>query len=705
MTDDPTWKLTASTADRDSAAESRFAIGNGLLGVRDALLAPDRHFGHPAVTYVAGLFDTRARDGAVPELVPAPDWLRLRMEPDGQALSPALLTLDLRRGALTIEARYRFGGAVVRMRETRLVSLHDRSLGLQVVHFEMLSGSGTLELDAGFGPAGSLLTKLDDGLWRTAASDKRLSVVASARLWVDGAEQAPPWRWDAYPGQIARFARLVAFGRDRIVAVPDICAWRNVLHAHEAAWAERWVHTDVAIAGDPAAQQAVRFAAYHLIAAANPDDDFVSIGARSLTGEDYRGHVFWDTEIYLLPFYTLTWPAAARALLMYRFHTLDGARAKAAGMGWKGALYAWESTDTGFETTPDQVRAPDGRMVDVLCGRLEQHISADVAYAVWSYWQATGDDAFVRDAGAEILLETGRFWASRAALGDDGLYHIRGVIGPDEFHEYVDDSVYTNAMARWNITRALRIADWLREHHPGQWRRLVADAGELAAWRKVADSMAILIDPVTGVLEQFAGYFGHEEIDLAAYSPEQRHQIDIVLGKPRIQGSKLVKQADVVALLALLPEEFAPGTERANFEYYLARCSHSSSLSPATHGLVAARLGDPEMALAYFRQTAAIDLAETIAHADRGVHIAAQGGVWMLAALGFAGISTSGGKLSIAPNLPAEWDSLALEIQWRGRTVQIRADHAATDVSLARGENLTVVVNGAERLLQCMSGA
>lgn len=699
MIDDPTWLLTASTTDRDSAAESRFAISNGFLGVRDAALAPDRHYGHPAVTYVAGLFDTPARDGAVPELVPAPDWLRLRVESDGEALSPALLTLDMQRGTLTIEARYQFDGIVARVRETRLVSLHDRSIGLQVVHFEVVSGTGTLTLDAGFGPAGSLLEKLDDSLWRTVGSDKRLTLATAERLTVDGAEV--PWCWNANPGQIARFVRLVAFGRDRTVATPDIPVWRDVLRAHEAAWAERWGHSDVAIAGDPAAQQAIRFAAYHMIAAANPDDDFVSIGARALTGEDYRGHVFWDTEIYLLPFYILTWPAAARALLMYRFHTLDGARAKAAGLGWRGALYAWESTDTGFETTPDQVRTPDGRIVDVLCGKQEQHISADVAYAVWSYWQATEDDTFMREAGAEILLETGRFWASRATLGDDGLYHIRGVIGPDEFHEYVDDNTYTNAMARWNIRRALEIAEWLRDRHPG---RLAVDNPELASWSSVADQMAVPIDPATGLFEQFAGYFGLEEIDLAAHSNE-RHKIDLVLGKQRIQGSKLVKQADVVALLALLPEEFAPGTERANFDYYQSRCAHCSSLSPAMHGLVAARLGDPEAAVAYFRQTAAIDLSETIEHADRGVHIAAQGGLWMLTALGFAGISTSGGELSIAPNLPAEWHSLALQIQWRGRTVRIRADHAVTEVSLVHGEDLTVVVNGAERLLPGASGA
>jgi trehalose/maltose hydrolase-like predicted phosphorylase len=158
----------------------------------------------------------------------------------------------------------------------------------------------------------------------------------------------------------------------------------------------------------------------------------VSVAARALTGPDYKGHVFWDTEIYLLPFYCLTWPEAARAMLMYRHGTLPAARAKAASMGWRGAMFAWESADTGAEATPDQAVGPDRRVLQILCGKQEQHITADVAYAVWHYWIATGDEGFLREAGAEILLEAGRFWASRAGLEADGQCHIRGVIGPDE---------------------------------------------------------------------------------------------------------------------------------------------------------------------------------------------------------------------------------------------------------------------------------
>ena len=229
--------------------------------------------------------------------------------------------------------------------------------------------------------------------------------------------------------------------------------WRDVLVQHEAAWAERWRLSDLGVVGDDAARQALRFAVYHLNGAANPNDERVSIGARALTGDAYLGHVFWDTETYVLPFYIATWPEAARTLLMYRYHTLPAARAKAVRMGWRGAMYAWESADTGEETTPDNVLNPRGETIRVLCGIQEQHITADIAYAVWQYWEATGDDRFMLDAGAEILLETARFWASRAVLEPDGKRHIREVIGPDEYHELIDDSAYTNVLARWNVRR------------------------------------------------------------------------------------------------------------------------------------------------------------------------------------------------------------------------------------------------------------
>ena len=520
-TADPAWVLHAHGYDllREGSIELRFAISNGFLGVRAALaVSRGARWVVPPCTYVAGLFDTPYTDGSVPELVPAADWLRVRILLPGGPLvhhpgevASQRMTLDVRRGILFAEGRHlKAPHVVIRMRTWRLVSLSERAVGLQLVQLEIEHGEVEVTLEASFEGVnlGLVPERLDQdlGVWRTRYSGKGLAMAAASSLQIDGHDLPPTvlgrlqwsWSWNTRPGQVVCFERSVAVtrsdtlgldpgrgARDKLGVARQL-GWRGVVAEHEAAWANRWQCSDVELDGDAAAQRALRFAVYHLNSAANPTDERVSIGARALTGDDYHGHVFWDTEIFLLPFYVLTWPEAARALLMYRFHTLDGARAKAARMGRRGALYAWESADTGAEATPEHVIAPDRRVVDVVCGKQEQHISADIAYAVWQYWQATGDEGFLLDAGAEILLETSRFWSSRAQPEADGHCHIRGVIGPDEYHEHIDDNAFTNVMARWNIRRALDVAALLRERWPDRWARLAARLGvddiELKQW-------------------------------------------------------------------------------------------------------------------------------------------------------------------------------------------------------------------------------
>ena len=611
----------------------------------------------------------------------------------------------------------------LRGRTLRLVSLSERAVGLQLIQLEFGNGEVEVTLEASF--EGVNLGLISDqlsqnlGVWHTRHSGKGLAMATASSLQIDSHDIPPTalgplkwsWTWKSHPGQVVCFERFVAVARsdtqgvDPARAARDkLCVarqlgWRGVVAAHEAAWSSRWISSDIEVDGDADAQQALRFAIYHLNSAANPADELVSIGARALTGDDYHGHVFWDTEIYLLPFYVLTWPEAARALLMYRYHTLDAARAKAAGMGWCGALYAWESADTGAETTPEQVIGPDRQVVDVLCGKQEQHISADVAYAVWQYWQATADDGFLLDAGAEILLETGRFWASRAQREADGQCHIRGVIGPDEYHEHIDDNAFTNVMARWNIRRAVDVAKLVCERWPENWAclssRLGVDDTEIKQWQTVAATLATGLDIRTGLFEQFAGYFALEEIDLTDYAGRSL-PMDVVIGRERTRSSQVIKQADVVALLGLLPEEFIGETGAVNFRYYEPRCSHDSSLSHAMHGLVAARLGYSEMALRHFRQTAAIDLADTHVTIDGGVHMAALGGLWLTAVFGFAGLSLQCDRVNLDPQLPASWRSLSFGVQWRSRHLKISIDQPKqmVEATLEAGEPMTLGVRG-----------
>lgn len=715
---------------REASRQSRYAISNGLLGIR-ATRTVNRTDGDIPTTCVAGLFDVPGLEQPIPQLMPAPDWLQLKICAGGKTVPPAILgmsahqrRLDMARGVLYTGCHV--GGAApacVDLQTIRLVSLADRRTGLQLMRLEIGPDPVEMEVEAScIGLESSLLPRSlaqDVAAWRTRSSGKGLGIAGWVSLIVAGDELQPQlrgpfkwaWAWQGRPGAIAYFQRLVCIVRTdspdqdpadqaaRSLSTARQAGSRAVLTSHENAWSQRWRCSDVIVQGDEAAQCALRFAAYHLNGAANPDDERVSVAARALTGDDYRGHVFWDTEIFLLPFYSLTWPRAARAMLMYRFHTLNAARAKATRLGWRGALYAWESADTGAETTPEHAIGPDRRVVDILCGTQEQHISADIAYAVWQYWQATGDADFLRMAGAEILLETARFWVSRAVVEADGWRHIRGVIGPDEYHETVDDNAFTNMMARHNIARALAAADVLKTRWPGDWERLSQKidltAAELADWHEAASRIVTGLDPKTGLYEQFGGYLVLENIDLRDYQGRSV-PMDVVLGPGRIQASQVIKQADVIALLMLLPEVFAGRTGASNYAFYEPRCGQGSSLSRVMHGVAAARLGLSAQALTFFRQTAVIDMADSHAAIDGGIHIAAQGGMWLMAVFGFAGVSLHDDHLALDPILPDGWSSLCFPIQWHGRHLHIRIEGAPlrVQVTLEAGEPVRMLVCG-----------
>jgi kojibiose phosphorylase len=362
---------------------------------------------------------------------------------------------------------------------------------------------------------------------------------------------------------------------------------------------------------------------------------------------------------------------------MYRHHTLPRARERARALGYAGALYAWESADTGDDVTPSMFLAPDGEIVPVFTGTREQHISADVAWGVWSYWQATADSAFLLDAGAEILLETARFWASRATRKGDARWHIEGVEGPDEYHDLVDDDAYTNWMAQWNLERGVEAAQLLAQVWPDEWDslsdRLGVSTDEARAWSEMAAGMYSGVDPATGLVEQFRGYFALEPLDLTPYA-KRRAPMTVLLGPERIVRSQIIKQPDVVLLLHLLPERFSPRMREANFRYYDARTDHGSSLSPAIHAAVAARLGDVDVAERYFRQTAAIDLQNDMGNSADGVHVGALGGLWQAAVIGFAGLEVGAEGPVLRPNLPPTWRRLDFSVRWHGQ----RRDLSAT---------------------------
>ena len=738
-TAEPGWVLTHEgySVLSESAVESRFALSNGFLGMRAARsitrgptwlswLGFIKWASWPRC-YVAGLFDRPNTEPSVPALVPIADWSRIRILLDGEAVRMGdgeslanVRRLDLSRGVLISDIRYRTrSGIIVTASELRLVSMSDRAIALQLLRFSLDRDGVDVKLEANLAMAGLGMepTRLtyDLGAWHTEGTGKGVAMAGAVTLRANGGALAPDrpfplrwaWRWRSIANQTIELDRIVAVARaDSMETDPAPIArdalthnhtlgWRAVLAAHETAWRNHWQIADVVIDGDDAIQQALRFAVYHLTSAANPADERVSVGARALTGDAYFGHVFWDTEIYLLPFYIAVWPEAARAMLMYRFHTLGGARAKAARAGYRGAMYAWESADTGEETTPERITGPDGAMIDILTGKLEQHISADIAYAVWQYWRATGDDEFFLDAGAEILLETARFWASRAATELDGVRHIRRVIGPDEYHEDVDDNAFTNVMARWNIARALETVDVLNARWPEQasalLQRLALHEAELADWRDAVAHIVTGRDPESGLFEEFAGYHSLEPIDLSQV--DRKAPIDVTLGRERTQRSQVVKQADVVALMALLPEEFPGPAAELNFRHYEPRCAHGSSLSAGMHALVAAQLGDRELALHHLHHAAAADL-ELDPNSAGGIRIAGLGGLWQAVVLGFAGLDLRGDAPALHPRLPPAWHGMRFNARWRGRTMALRIAGETVCVDLVAGDACEMRIAG-----------
>jgi trehalose/maltose hydrolase-like predicted phosphorylase len=728
--ENPAWLLIEEGVDpaREREIESLFAIGNGYLGAR-ASIAGGARFSHPS-TFVAGIYVAAGSLG--PRLAVFPDWLHVEVTVEDQRLSleaGRILThqrrLDLRQGVLWREWRQQDpSGRITRLTYLQLASLADRHVLLQSVAITAENYAGTISLTTRLAPSDVMHTDVDHVvaesgalLMRVSAKEVAIAAASEAQSLAgsrrarheDGADRAEErWAWEVTLGETIRLDRTFTVFTSRDVASPAKAASNHLASmraggfaaaaaAHVEAWRRRWDAAEVRIVGDEEAQRALHFATYHLIAAANPADEHISIGARGLTGEAYRGHVFWDTEIYMLPFYVFTDPLAARALLMYRYHTLDAARRKAKAQGYDGALYAWESADSGDEVTPQSILAPDGRLIKIRTGEREHHISADIAYGVWQYWRATGDDAFMVGAGAEMLVETARFWASRAEMDDHGNAHIRQVVGPDEYHELVDDNAYTNIMAAFNLERAADTVAILVREQPDDWQQLSAQLGfteqEPRSWRALGGALITGFDPATTLFEQFAGYSQLEEVD-AIRQQGCTTPVDVCLGAERIAHSKVIKQADVVALSALLWEQWPLAVHGANFRYYEPRTAHGSSLSPALHAVVAARLGDLPPAQAYFRQAAEIDLANNMGNAAGGVHMGALGGLWQAAVFGVAGLRVREDGIAVEPHLLPGWAELAFPVQWRGRLLRLclQADPKRIEVTIEHGDELTIAV-------------
>jgi kojibiose phosphorylase len=677
---DPSWCIEVEGFDpsREGDIESWFTVGNGRVGLRGSL-EEHRLESSPAL-FVAGIFGRAGAELWTLEPLPGPELTRLVFRFDEEPFDlnqgdivEARRILDMQRGILWRTWRQRLGpDEELAFSSARFASLADRAL--VVMQAEARIGGHPVSL------AEAILVPPRGGPVETQETTRDGDRVTGEIRGRDGGAIRFAISTAEKDGQLERIAQIVPVVRGEAdEAKLDLARARSLGVAelrerHEAAWRQRWVDSDVVVEGDAVAQRGLRFALYHLISAGNPETDLASIGARGLTGLGYKGHVFWDTDVFMVPFFICTHPATARALLAYRYRTLPAARARAQSFGCRGALFAWESADTGEDCTPPEIPGPDGTMIPVFTGEQEVHIAADVAWAVWEYWCATHDEDFLVSIGAEIILETSKFWVSRARQGSDGRYHLDKVVGPDEYHEDVNDNAFTNMMARWNLQCGLDLVALLRDRYPSEWTRLsslvTVDDSELERWRSVAAGLVDQFDPGTLVYEEFSGFFGLEDVAVADVAPRP-FSGEEVFGWQRMRSTQVVKQADVVMMLHMLRASVSPEIAAANYRYYEPRTTHGSSLSPAIHAAVAARAGLLEDAVSYFRMAANTDLDSKQGFSTKGVHMATAGGLWQAAVMGFGGLVHDVDHLRLDPRLPSAWKRLRFPITSRGSKVVV----------------------------------
>jgi kojibiose phosphorylase len=716
---------------REREVETWLTVANGESGTRGAI--EEGSAASTPATFIAGVFGDGTGDPPVRQPVPAPDWTCLRLRFNGGLITLSngeilehRRTLDMKHGLVLREWRQRErSGHVVRVRTARFASLDDRSIMGLRAEAAVEDGAGVLQWEGclgvshaggparetavesleapgfvartrgrhGGGHAMATITRPAPGSPVVRRAQEARDVIGG---WLEAGEPATVDRLTVVTS--ARTTAPAASVVRGLIEKAQRTGFDELLRRHREAWERLWERCDIDIQGDDTARLVSRFAMYHMLSTVHPLKPSVSIGARGLSGMSYFCHVFWDTEVFVVPFFIYTWPEAARTLLAYRYHNLPGARQKARTMGHRGALFPWESADTGEETTPPYGIGPGGEKIPILSGFMEHHISADVAWAVWEYWMATADDEFMLTMGAELLLETARFWASRAGHSPDGKYHIRLVVGPDEYHESVDDNAYTNVLARWNIRHALTIWEWLKAEHPDEadrlYRRLALTGKEMRHWQVVADNLVDGFDPQTGLYEQFAGFYELDDLDPKLLQPKPL-PADLLLGREVTHASKVVKQADVVMLCHMLAGDIPVEVARANYNYYEPVTVHGSSLSPAIHAAVAARLGLSAQAMDQFRLACAVDLADNMGNAARGVHMATMGGIWQAVVQGFGGVRRYGDALSIDPHLPADWSRLAFPFRFRGATLYFTFEAAEVGITV-EGAPLRAVMGGAE---------
>ena len=729
----------------DGVTETLFAIGNGYLGMRGN--TEENGPGHEHGTFINGFHATWpirypeagygfATTGQT--IINVPDAKTIRLTVDGELLefddvriSDYERSLDFRDGVLRRSFTWTTtAGRRVRVTSSRFVSFVRRNLA--VFDFEVTAlddavevqlesllvnrqdGEGKFaarQLSSGFDPrkadelqgrilqpAGSLHEEGRIGLaYRAAGSGMAVATVAQHEP--AGSSTFEPdvvstlIGRSLQPGESLKLQKKVVWLDSDAAATDELLGQAGSLLddaaaldaqellAEQRAWLDRfWEQGDVRIAGQPDVQQAIHWNLLQL-AQASARADGRGISAKGVSGSGYSGHYFWDTEIYVIPFLVYTLPAAARNALELRHSMLPAARQRAETMSVAGALFPWR-TINGEEASAYYP-----------AGTAQYHINADIAYAVLRYAAATGDEEFLHGQGSELLVETARMWLSLGHFaGRPERFHLHSVTGPDEYSAVVNDNFYTNSMARLNLEAAADAA----EREPGL---LGTDAEEIARWRRAAAAMTLPFDDELGIHAQDASFLGRKRWDLAA-TPREKRPLLLHYHPLVIYRHQVLKQVDLVLAQFLLGSRFSPEQKLRDFQYYDPLTTGDSTLSAAVQSIMAAEVGYQRRALRHFRRMLLTDLADLHGNTADGVHVAAMGGTWLSLVSGFAGLRDDSGELRFDPRLPADWESLAFQLQWRGSRLQVKLMQDGMEFTLLEGRPVPLYVRGTSYLLE-----
>ncbi|HEY6886768.1 MAG TPA: glycosyl hydrolase family 65 protein [Solirubrobacter sp.] len=714
------WTVTEDSLHLDVLAQSEsvFALSNGHIGLRGNL-DEGEPFGLPG-TYLNGFYETRPLPYAeagygYPEdgqtVVNATNGKIIRLLVDDEPFDIRygdLLThtrvLDLRAGELRREVRWRSpSGREVEVKTTRIVSFVQRSIAAiryevrpidgrpvrVVAQSELVANEpGSMKSDdpraaaALRAPLEAEEQEVHDMrvvlVHRTRASGLRMAagmdhVVESFDGLDMGAEAGPDLGRVWLTAEIAPdtplvFTKFLAYGWSSQRSIPSVrdqvaaavasarhTGWDALAQSQRDYLDDFWGRADVEIEGDGELQQAVRFALFHTLQA-GARAERRAIPAKGLTGSGYDGHVFWDTETFVLPVLTYTHPDAVVDALLWRHATLDLAKERAAQLRLEGAAFPWR-TIRGHECSAYWP-----------AGTGAFHINGDIADAVIRYLRATGDEAFEAAEGLELLVNTARLWRSLGHHDHSGAFHIDGVTGPDEYSAVVDDNVYTNLMAEQN----LRVAADIAARHPDEARALGVDEEEIAAWRDAAGNMHVPYDRRLAVHPQDADFTHHELMEFEGL------EYPLLLHYPYflLYSKQVCKQPDLVLAQFLRGDRFTAAQKARNFAYYEPLTVRDSSLSACVQAVAAAEVGHVELAYDYFGEAALMDLGDLEHNTRDGLHMASLAGSWIAAVAGFGGMRGFGGELSFHPRLPAALARLCFRVMFRGACLRVTVTHA-----------------------------